>query len=634
MIDWKTRKINFIFSFLFLFSTSLIFAQESKLGDKSDGNRSITAHLLNLYDEEGSMIRLDDKPIMPFSPKQTCIECHDYDKINSGLHFNYIDSTDAPGRPGEPWILVDAPTATQLPLSYRNWPGTYHPEAIGLSPWSFIQKFGRHLPGGGIGENEEADPLELTFRRMVSGKLEINCLSCHNKNSAQDQAEYTAQVVKQNFRWAATGACDFASVYGSARDMPDNYDIYFGVDPDEPRKIPPTVEYDATRFNSKGKVFFDITRDIPNERCYFCHSTKLLGENGSEKWQMDEDVHLVSGMACVDCHRNGINHQMNRGYEGEETEKSNESLTCRGCHLGDIKSKSPINGRLGAPIPLHKGLPPIHLERLTCTACHSGPWPTKNSQQVKTSRAHTLGTHTVNRSDEALPYLQMPIFAENENGQIEPRKLLWPSFWAEMEGDSLTPIHPDSVRSIILGIITSDTLTDSTNLAKIQMGSWPNLTDTLVIQVMDSLSNKNPVKKPVYVTGGKIYNLNNSRDLISEEHQTAKPVSWAFAHDVRPAAQSLGIRGCKDCHSLSAPFYFGKIAVFSPFEAEQNSYKSMTELNKLGEIYPRTFALSFLFRPWLKFVIILSCVVIALVLVLYSLKGLETIIKTVNEKQT
>ena len=67
---------------------------------------------------------------------------------------------------------------------------------------------------------------------------------------------------------------------------------------------------------------------------------------------------------------------------------------------------------------------------------------------------------------------------------------------------------------------------------------------------------------------------------------------------------------------------------------EQKSYKSMTEFNKLGKIYPRTFALTFLFRPWLKFVIIFSCVIIALVLVLYSLKGLEAIIKIVNEKQT
>jgi len=43
----------------------------------------------NLYDEDGNIIdpvnRLNaDKP---YSPKQTCGKCHDYDKITQGFHF-------------------------------------------------------------------------------------------------------------------------------------------------------------------------------------------------------------------------------------------------------------------------------------------------------------------------------------------------------------------------------------------------------------------------------------------------------------------------------------------------------------------------------------------------------------------
>ena len=39
-------------------------------------------------------------------------------------------------------------------------------------------------------------------------------------------------------------------------------------------------------------------------------------------------------------------------------------------------------GRMGAPEPIHKGLPPVHLEKLSCTACHSGQFPVGAPQPV------------------------------------------------------------------------------------------------------------------------------------------------------------------------------------------------------------------------------------------------------------
>ena len=35
------------------------------------------------------------------------------------------------------------------------------------------------------------------------------------------------------------------------------------------------------------------------------------------RWTHDGDIHLIKGMLCVDCHRNGADHMMVRGYEGE-----------------------------------------------------------------------------------------------------------------------------------------------------------------------------------------------------------------------------------------------------------------------------------------------------------------------------
>lgn len=601
------------------------FAQDTKLGDVPDGNRSIPVHLIDLYDEEGSLIRPGDEPVLPFSTKQTCLKCHNYRKISSGWHFNAADPDATPGRSGQPWILVDQGTATQLPLSYRPWPGTYRPEQVGLSPMRFIRTFGRHMPGGGIGEDEKLESADFFMRWLVSGKLEINCLSCHDAEPAHDQAEYATQIIRENFRWAASASSGFALVRGSAQKMPDNYNIY-GTILDDPKAVPPTISYDKTRFNAQGKVFFDIVRKIPNERCYFCHSTKSLRQESSERWTEDEDVHLTAGMLCVDCHRNGLDHAMVRGYEGEAEECANPAaavLTCRGCHLDNKSSVAPQAGRFSAPQPEHAGIPPVHFDKLTCTACHSGNWPKRKGQRVKTSRAHGLGTHGVNKSGEALPHIISPVFVEQSNGKIAPHKLFWPAFWARLNRGEVTPIAPEMVRNIAVKIIARDTL---------GTGDWPDLTRKQIADFLLKLAEQDSGKvQPAYIAGGKLYRLTEYGRLSEEEHPAAEPYSWAIAHDVRPAAQSLGVRGCEDCHATGAPFYFGEVAVDSPLTSERGSTKKMVEFERISPFYARVFAFSFVFRPWLKMIAFASSAVLAAILLLYAFKGLAAVLKAADK---
>jgi hypothetical protein len=206
-----------------LYGGRVIAQTQENVGDVADGNRSVPVHLIKIYDEFDHVIKLDDRPLMPFSPRQTCRKCHDYEKIRHGWHFNAADSV-APGRRGEPWILVDRQGATQIPLSYRSWPGTHAPSSVGLSTFGFIKTFGRHLPGGGVGEKESAQDLNDYMRWQVSGGLDINCQSCHNGDPGQSQAEYGVQVLRQNFRWAATAGSGFSTVQGSAGEMPDNFE--------------------------------------------------------------------------------------------------------------------------------------------------------------------------------------------------------------------------------------------------------------------------------------------------------------------------------------------------------------------------------------------------------------------------
>jgi hypothetical protein len=120
--------------------------------------------------------------------------------------------------------------------------------------------------------------------------------------------------------------------------------------------------------------------------------------------------------------------------------------------------------------------------------------------------------------------------------------------------------------------------------------------------------------------------------LLKEDHPAAQPYSWAIGHDVRPAAQSLGIRGCGDCHATDAPFYFSQLPMDSPFASERySSYKRMTDFSDLSAIYARLFAVSFLFRPWLKFLIIISSAILTAVLIWNALQGLGSIMRAAGE---
>jgi hypothetical protein len=598
---------------------------EPKLADVSDGSRSIPIHVLKIYDDMGQQIFPDLFPEMPFSTKQTCQECHTYEIINTGWHFNYTDSSVSVGRRGQPWILYDQITGTQLPVSYRPWAGTYQPKEVYLTNFKFTQLFGRHLPGGGAGVLSEDDPPELFNRWIVSGHLEINCLSCHSANPEQDQAEFATHVARENFRWATAVSSGLARGDGSARNMPDNYDLYLGMDPNDPKAIPPSVTYKKELFDEKNQLFFDVKRKALAERCYFCHSTSYLEEGKSEKWQMDEDVHMRAGMTCVDCHRNGLNHKMVRGYEGEYIDQENplaSSLTCKGCHLGIGKGDIPLAGRLGAPYPTHDGIPSLHFDMLSCTACHSGPWPSSQVNRIKTSRANALGTRTVSRNREAIPQLVAPVYVKGESGKIEPHKLFWPSFWAEIKGDTVKPLDLEIVREVVLEVLASDTLTDSLNYAKILDGIWPDLSKEKLADVLKHLSSRNIL--PGFVGGGKLFRLSDETIQISN-HPAAQPYSWPFAHDVRPASQSLGIRSCGDCHDNDAGFHFGRVTIQTPLTFTENKGRLMTSFQDINTFYARVFSFTFLFRPWLKVVIFLCCFIIGAVVLLYGLKGLATI---------
>jgi hypothetical protein len=600
---------------------------QQNIGDVPDGSRSVPVHLLKLYDESGHLIRLDDSPLMPFSPKETCRRCHDYEKIRHGWHFNAADSGVSAGRPGEPWILVDPGAATQIPLSYRTWTGTYRPADVGLSTLAFLRTFGRQLPGGGVGEKD--GDLNDYMRWQVSGTLPVNCQSCHNADPGQSQAEYGVQVMRQNFRWAAAASSGFATVQGSAGEMPDNYDLYSAVPPEKSDELPPTVTYNSSRMDAPGRVLFNVPRRIPSSQCEFCHSFRVIDPKHPERWEGEEDVHIAAGMLCVDCHRNGIDHRMIRGYEGESDQRGEPrvaSFTCRGCHLGGDEEPVPVGGRRGAPRPDHAGIPPVHFERLACTACHSGPWPDAATLRVKTSRGHALGIPKADKADDALPQIVTPVFAKQIDGTYAPHDLLWPAFWGYEKKGAIAPIGPDRIRPLVASIFTRDTTRS--------IGSRPVLRESDILGILQLLRGMDSTAgDPFYVSGGMKFAIGPGGTLARLRSELARPYGWPIAHDVRPKSQSLGVRGCADCHATDAPFQFGNVKVSSPYVVSADSLSRMTDYQDESAVYAWLFSMSFLFRPALKVVIILCFLLIASVVLIQGTRGLARIIRELSAEE-
>jgi len=593
-----------------------------------DGGRATAVHRIPLYHEEKAKIGLADDPLLPFSTRVTCGQCHDYATIRAGWHFNAADPSVPPGRPGEPWILFDRVTGTQLPLSYRRWPGTFRPEAVGLTPWLFTRAFGGHLAGGGVSEPE--DPAaEPGARWYVTGKLEINCLHCHHADPAQNGSEWAVQVSRQNFRWAAAAASDLAVVQGSAARAPDSFDPFMESNA---QTQGPRTRYDPARFNARGEVFFDVVRRPDPSRCYFCHSGREVGPAAPEKWQTGADVHLAGGMRCTDCHRNGLDHRIVRGYEGEAAATGNPmaaTFTCRGCHLGPPGEEG---GRFSAPRPEHRGLPPVHLEKLSCTACHSGPWPRAQAYRTQTSASHRMGVHGGYRGEDAAPYLYAPVFRRDARGVIAPHKVMWPSFWGTMDEETVSPISPFTVREVAGAVLESEATTtdeagESAAADEAREPARP-LTRETVRAVLEKLAAaRTGPGRPVLVTGGRLYRLAaGGRSLEGVEHAAARPYAWPLAHDVRPAARSLGASGCEDCHAAGAPFHFGRVTARTPEAFEPPVERAMHEFQDLDPGYLEALAASIRGRSIFTWVGFGAAAVVALILFLYLLRGLERLL--------
>ncbi|TWU60319.1 hypothetical protein Poly51_05940 [Rubripirellula tenax] len=564
------------------------FAADSESYAHSDSNKRYLHHI-DLYDVNNRKITADSD--QPYSTLKTCGRCHDYATISHGWHFNAFTSdarrraetgeaeaTASDGRPGEPWIWTDARTGTQLPLSYRDWLGRFNPTDIGLSTFEMTRQFGARIPGGNMATPakeaskdekddgvQEDDANDDSSRWALTGSLEIDCMACHATSGVYDFEVRRETIEAENFAWAPTAALRLGDVAGSVSR------IKTGSDPSDETvqaKLP-KVKYRAQNFAPDGTVFFDLVREPENNACYQCHSQRTVTEDGLEpRWIHDEDVHLRAGMNCVDCHRNGIDHQTVRGFPGEQHPSGNvaTTLSCAGCHLGiereddSVASISSRPGRLGSPLPKHEGLPPIHFEKLTCTACHGGPAPDQEADGILTSLSHGLG-QKLHRSGQELPSIRGPLFARSQawaplasdeskhanEAPITTARAMWPAYWGSVKDGVVSPLSPEAVYSA-----TRKALRVRKDFVAEVSEKGRETFNEKVSAALAAIEKEFSVDRAVYVSTGTAYGRGEQDDSLTEVEvknvDAIEMVQWPMAHNVRPAGWALGATGCLECH--------------------------------------------------------------------------------------
>ncbi len=630
-----------------------------------------------LRDEAGNVINPAANPKVdtPYSPRQTCGAngCHDYDKITQGFHFQQgkgeaipkefagrYQWASSPGNYGGNWCSP-APLYRQLaPKKNTN------PRTIDMTSFDFVTATcGNCHPGGGPMEFDRdgkrydhrmADPASgltpggdngldgdyFKARWSETGVLEADCLLCHQPE--YDYKKRNAQLANLNFRWAATEGAGFGAVVGkvSANEKPK-------------------VEYNKALFDENGNVTVHIAPLPRNETCLNCHAKPDWKKRGAS-FSAHTDVHLAKGLKCVDCHTSGSRafdvrvrgkevHQFGKGDDPSgwvRNDLDNTVRACESCHE---------QGTLGAPIAKHSWLPPLHLEKISCAACHIPRRYTK-AALVQTSDVFNGAPRITPPPKRIWTFYDQDMTFWNHYGELDlftaqdkPMNEFYPSL-ARYKG-KIFPV--DRVHSAWVGIEEQGQPGLNQLFMKDFYGMWlahkndpskypelaqirdnnadgmievnrPEEIDALLAATAAHLkATAFPMegRRLVYVGDDRKHTSGKQFDVIPMEPHEASPYAsvYKYSHNVLPARSALGSNGCIDCHSRKSTFLFGR-SLERPFTDDGNSVwvpnHRILGLSTLG-VQVGAFR-----EQWLKPVLYLLIALLALLLAVLWLRQLTS----------
>lgn len=613
------RFIIFVLSIVFCLSAFSLYAENQTEPEKKTASGICPPFYLK--DEAGNII----DPVnnlnadKPYSPKQTCGTngCHDYNKITEGYHFtqgkgekvpelfaNRYNWVSSPGNYGGTWCSP-APLYRQLAPKKND-----NARMIDMTSFDFVTATcGNCHPGGGpleydregnrydeymkhqgmkSGEENDLDGDYFKAKWSDTGVIEADCLLCHMPE--YNFRERNKQLANLNFKWAATAGSGFGRSEGSVKDSK-----------------PVKVMYDKSKFDEEGKVIVHIAPEPRNETCLQCHKKpdwKKRGASFSER----TDVHIAAGLRCIDCHAAGSNavdkrirgkevHQFGKGDDPSgwvRNDLDNTMRTCENCH---------IEGWRNAPKATHVWLPPLHMEKLSCQACHI-PSRAVKSALVQVSDVYNPAPRVTPPPKHIWTFYDQEMSFWNHYGELDlftamdqPTDVTRPtlfrykgkiypgnrvhSSWVGFEENGKNGLNQLFMKDFFQMWMQHKAdpaknyprlflIKDDNNDGMIEVNR-PEEIEALLTSVKNYLNNTGfPLggRRLVWVSDSKaFYSSKESRDLPREEYEaTAYASVYKFSHDIAPAKAALGATGCTDCHRSGSPFFEGRILkeIFSP----------------------------------------------------------------------
>jgi len=575
----------------------------------------------HLLDEDGNVI----DPVKgvnadkPYSPKQTCGKCHDYDKITRAYHFRMgagekptaelaarCQWASTPGFYGGTWCSPaplynylspkqNAAAATMDMTSFSIMAigcGSCHPGGGSAEYDRNGKRYDRWMadPASGFtsGGDNNLDGDYYKARWTESGVVEADCLLCHLPGYKFPERD--KQLKALNYRWAATAGSGLAAVSGSVE-----------------KGEPVTVAYDKSKFAPDGTLSPNIVREPRNEACLACHAQPGWKKRGFN-YRSRTDVHVRAGLKCVDCHPAGSSaddprirgkelHEIGKGDDPGglvRDDLDNTGRACADCHA---------TGRFGAPVAKHRWLPPLHLDTIACETCHI-PERLVKPIQFQASDAFNPGTkipskgkylwtfygpegayrnhygYLVMEGYDDKPTEPFKPFLARYKGKIYPVNRVhsaWPGIEVEGQAALMQPKMGDIYRMWTTHQKDPSKfpelakITDDNGDGVIEVNR-PEEIDALIASVTALLTeSKYPMdgKRVVWVYNDRVYTSGTQYRTIPKHAWEASPYGnvHKYAHDVSPARAALGINGCTDCHSPSSPFFFAS-ALKYPFDAQ------------------------------------------------------------------
>ena len=351
-----------------------------------------------------------------------------------------------------------------------------------------------------------------------------------------------------------------------------------------------------------------MVREIPAENCLNCHREPDWKKKGAS-YNHRTDVHLRAGLRCVDCHVTGRKasdprirgremHQIGKGDDptGLVRDDLDDTMrTCEDCH---------VRGELRTKVAAHRGLPPIHFEKIACLTCHVPQRQVKAALMQDSTMFNSVPRISV--AGKRIWTFYGPdmhpwnLYGEASTFTVEKQPLfLFDPVRAWYKGKIYPMNRIDSIWIAIMdkeGNITGQPyMKDLYKMwaahVKDPQGKWPALA-AVVDDNHDGAPEANRPEEIRALLGAVTAYLEKAGEplddrqvaLVSGPEYTVdgnqwydlkfQPEPWQYtpyssvfklSHDIMPADSALGAGGCTDCHSTGSRLWTRKV-MLKPFE--------------------------------------------------------------------